>query len=216
MKLKLNLLIWLATMSVLTAVSVDQKTSHGSLALGASIDTLDKTKLTGKESAIQLNKDGKEITVEHYQLDTSGLTFGDMPVTSAQVSTVAGFIVDFSLLIDNDTGPQYKKLSDEEKITAKPERRRLLALALIEKYGPPTEPRLGSNSPSPSQQTFLWKGKDVILNYSFNGQVYADSGAIVSFASQRVMDNASAVFLKAQIIKDAEERAKARVLRNDI
>ena len=219
MKLKIALIIWFATMVVLSAAPVDQKNSHGPLSLGQAIESLEKTKLKSEGNTVEETRDGKKITIEHYRFDTSGLVFGDLPVSSAHVDIVAGSIVHIYILLDSDLVEEVQKQNPSDLNSALKERwrqssekRRLLSLAMIEKYGPPK--KTASADPSAGPSEFFWEGEDVGLTYYLTSPLFNDGGALVDFESKRAWDKAITASLEAQNRKAADEKEKAQKLKD--
>ncbi len=190
MDLKRTAIVLLATSVALSAAPIDQKTSHGPFTLGQSISSLDKSRFASDGTSIVSTQDGREITLENFKFNTSGLglVFGNMPISSAHITTLAGKIVTINLLLDSD------QMNPLTKWKISSERRHLLALALIDKYGKPTETKAADPSDPPTE--FYWKGDDGSLAYYLTSPSFNDDGALVVLESKRIAEKATAAFFK--------------------
>jgi hypothetical protein len=161
---------WISTAVALLAAPVDEKTSHGPLSLGQGIETLEQAKLVNEGRTVRRTKDGKSIIIENYKYKTSGLSFGDLPVSSARLDVIEHIIVQIYLLLDSDIMEEVQRQNPSDFSAALKKRgdessakRRLLSLAMIEKYGAPVKPRASSSSEEPT--SFFWEGEDVALSF---------------------------------------------------
>jgi hypothetical protein len=111
-----------------------------------------------------------------------------MPISSAHITTLAGKIVTINLLLDSD------QMNPLTKWKISSERRHLLALALIDKYGKPTETKAADPSDPPTE--FYWKGDDGSLAYYLTSPSFNDDGALVVLESKRIAEKATAAFFK--------------------
>ncbi len=211
MKTSQIFLIWCIGTIAVHGAPVDGKTSHGPLKLGESIATLSGPNLNLTEKTERQTTDGSKITIEKYKYDSSGMTFGDFPVSSARIEAIAGTIFEIDLILDSSyqSGPSetFRQRCEEHE-----KKMRLLSLALINKYGPVSNP---SESPD-SQTEFVWKGDDVILEYDFQSTPkYNEFGALVTFGSESIMKKAiEAAKVKQKADEEAEKEAAKKVQEN--